>query len=137
VSQEELRVQSQITFLYYHNLEPVDRFYGKVMGFELVEDQGFARIYRVSDNAFVGVVTGERGFHRPQEKSAVLITFVVQDVYGWYDYLKSQSVKLLTGIKEAETIQVRGFFAEDPGGYSIEIQQFLNPKVARAFGAES
>lgn len=133
MDQAELKAKSQITFLYYRDLEPIDKFYQKVMGFELVEDQGWAKIYRVSGNAYLGIVDGNRGFHKPQEKNAVLVTLVVDDVFGWYDYLKSKGVKMLTEVKESEEIQVRGFFCEDPGGYSIEVQQFLNPDVARLF----
>jgi len=133
VDRSKLKVQSQITFLYYRDLEPIDLFYQEIMGFELVEDQGWAKIYRVSGNAFVGIVDEKRGFHNVQEQNAVLITLAVADVDWWYDYLKSQGVKLLTGIRESEEIQVRCFFAEDPGGYAIEIEQFLKPQAAQIF----
>ncbi len=133
MSQNKLKVQSQITFLYYRDLEPIDRFYRHTMGFELVEDQGWAKIYRVSGNAFLGIVDETRGFHNVQETNAVLITLAVEDVFWWYDYLKSEGVKILTDIKESEEIQVRCFFAQDPGGYSIEIEQFLKPGAAQIF----
>jgi predicted enzyme related to lactoylglutathione lyase len=133
VDRNKLKVQSQITFLYYRNLEPISRFYKEIMGFELVEDQGWAKIYRVSGNAFLGIVDEERGFHKAQEKSAVLITLAVADVFWWYDYLKGKGIKLLTDIRESEEIQVRCFFAEDPGGYAIEIEEFLKPEAARIF----
>jgi len=54
-------------------------------------------------------------------------------VSWWYDYLKHKGVKMLTELREVKDIQVRGFFLEDPGGYAIEVQQFLNPKVAQIF----
>jgi predicted enzyme related to lactoylglutathione lyase len=133
VDRNKLKVQSQITFLYYRDLEPISRFYKEIMGFELVEDQGWAKIYRVSGNAFLGIVDEERGFHKAQEKSAVLITLAVADVFWWYDYLKGKGIKLLTDIRESEEIQVRCFFAEDPGGYAIEIEEFLKPEAARIF----
>ena len=127
------KVCSQITFLYYDDLTPIDKFYREVMGFTLVKDQGWAKIYAVSETAFVGIVDGDRGFHEPQERNAVLITLVVDDVFGWYDYLKSKGVTMLTEVEEHEEIQVRGFFCQDPGGYSIEVQQFLDPETARLF----
>ena len=133
MDQDKLKVQSQITFLYYHDLQPVSKFYEEIMGFKLIEDQGWAKIYRVSGNAYLGIVDEGRGFHKAQEKSAVLITLVVNDVVGWYDYLKRIGVKILTELREMEDIQVRGFFLEDPGGYTIEVQQFLKPDVARIF----
>jgi len=133
MEQGKLEIRSQITFLYYDDLEPIDEFYQGVMQLELVEDQGWVKIYSVKGNAFLGIVCGESGFHEPQERNAVLITLVVDDVFGWYDYLKSKGVKLLTEVREIKDIQIRAFFVEDPGGYSIEIQQFLNPEVARVF----
>lgn len=133
LDRNELKVQSQITFLYYRDLQPVSKFYQEIMGFELVEDQGWAKIYRVNGNAYLGIVDEERGFHKAQKKSAVLITLVVDDVLGWYDYLKRKGVKILTELREVEDIQVRGFFLEDPGGYAVEVQQFLKPDVAQIF----
>jgi len=127
------KVCSQITFLYYDDLTPIDKFYRQIMGFELVEDQEWAKIYAVSESGFVGIVDGAHGFHKPQAKNAVLVTLVVDDVFGWYDYLKGQGVKMLKEVQEHEAIQVRCFFCQDPGGYSIEVQQFLNPEVARIF----
>ncbi len=127
------KFQSQITFLYYQNLAPIAAFYQDVMGFELVEDQGWAKIYRVGGDAYVGIVGGEKGFHRPQEKNAVLITLVVNDVPAWYDYLKGQGVTMLSELQHSQEIQVRGFFFKGPGGYTFEIQQFLKPELAKIF----
>jgi catechol 2,3-dioxygenase-like lactoylglutathione lyase family enzyme len=126
-------IRSQITFLYYHELEPVERFYRDVLGLELVEDQRWAKIYSIGRGAFLGIVAGEKGFHQPQDENAVLVTLVVDDVFAWYDYLEEQGVNLLTEVKEVEEIQVRVFFLEDPGGYTLEIQQFLDPEVAAVF----
>ena len=135
MQQHSLDVQSQITFLYYRDLGPISRFYQEVMGFKLVEDQEFAKIYRVNKNAYLGIVDEQRGFHTAQEKNAVLITLVVDDVSGWYDYLKQRGVKIVRELREIEDIQIRCFFLEDPGGYAIEVQQFLKPEVARTFAS--
>lgn len=124
---------SQITFLYYRDLHPIALFYEDVLGLELVDDQKWARIYRVSGHAFIGMVAGEKGFHQPQEKNAVLVTLVVDDVPRWYEHLQSKGVKMLTELRHMEEIQVRCFFFEDPGGYTFEVQQFLNPNLAAIF----
>ena len=133
MDQSNLNVQSQITFLYYRDLQPISRFYQDIMGFTLVEDQGWAKIYRVSGNAYLGIVDEKKGFREAQEKNAVLITLAVEDVFRWYNYLRHKGVKVLTQLREIEDIQVRCFFLEDPGGYAIEVQQFLKPNVARIF----
>ena len=124
---------SQITFLYYQDLAPVVTFYEEVMRFEKVEDQGWAKIYRVHGNAFLGIVAGDQAFHRPQEKNAVLITLVVDDVPAWYQTLKDKGVTMLSDLREVPSIQVRCFFCEDPGGYSLEVQEFLKPELRSIF----
>jgi lactoylglutathione lyase len=130
-----MKVQSQITFLYYRDLQPASAFYQDVMGLELVEDQEWAKIYRVGGNAFLGIVDEKKGFLKAQETNAVLITLLVNDVPGWYDYLKRKGAKILTEVQEKKDIQVRCFFLEDPDGYVLEIQQFLKPDLARIFHA--
>ena len=127
-------VKSQITFLYYKDLAEPQRFYGEIMGFELVEDQGWAKIYRIGGNAFVGLVDETKGSRKVKEDSAVLFTLVVDDVPGWYDYLKSQGVKIVRELGQSDEIQVQYCFVEDPGGYMIEIERFLKPELAEVFG---
>ena len=130
-----ITAQSQITFFYYHDLANAAHFYEQVMQFALVEDQKWAKIYRVAGTAFVGIVAGDKGFRRPQAYNAVLLTVLVNDVGAWYGYLQAQGVKLLTEIQDKPDIQVRCFFLEDPGGYAIEIQEFLRPDLAKIFHA--
>ncbi|MGD8397571.1 MAG: VOC family protein [Anaerolineae bacterium] len=126
-------IYGQITFLYYDDLAPAAAFYGDVMGFELVEDQAWARIYRVGDDAFLGIVAGEKGYHRPQARNAVLLTLVVDDVPGWYDYLAGHGVAMLSEVQDRPEIQIRCFFLEDPGSYTLEIQEFLRPDLVETF----
>jgi predicted enzyme related to lactoylglutathione lyase len=130
---EKLQTRSQIVFLYYQDLRPISSFYEDVLGLDLVDDQKWARIYRVTGNAFVGIVAGDKGFHQPQEKNAVLVTLVVDDVPGWYDHLLNKGTKMLSEPRYVEEIQVEGFFFEDPGGYTFEVQQFLNPDLVGIF----
>jgi predicted enzyme related to lactoylglutathione lyase len=128
-----IATQSQITFFYYRNLEDAARFYEQTMRFELIEDQKWAKIYRVAGAAFVGIVAGDKGFRRPQDYNAVILTVLVNDVGAWYGYLKEQDIKFLTEIQDKPDIQVRCFFIEDPGGYAIELQQFLRPDLVKIF----
>lgn len=128
-----LEVQSQITFLYYDDLDAASVFYGDVMGFKLVEDQRWAKIYRVSDSAFVGIVAGDRGFRKAQEYNAVLLTLVSDDVNAWYEHLEKAGVTLLSEIQEKMDVDIRCFFFEDPGGYALEVQQFLRADLVEVF----
>lgn len=117
-------VKGLITFLYYNDLERVAEFYGDVMGFEKTVDQGWAKVFKVTDAAHVGLVDGKRGYHRPSPKKPVMVTVVVSDVDAWYRYLKDKGVKTLSEPKDNAEINIRAFLLEDPEGYVIEIQKF-------------
>lgn len=129
-----LRAMAGITFLYYDALDAPTEFYENILGLELVDDQHWAKIYRIRGNAYLGIVDGRKGFHRAQENNAVLVTFVVHDVEAWYNRLVSHGVRIRREIETHTDIHVRCFFAEDPGGYAIEVQTFLNPSMAKVFG---
>jgi len=123
-----MKFASQITFIYYKDLAEPSKFYEEIFGFELEIDQGWAKMYRVSESSYLGIVHEKRGHYNWEPKKTVLITFVtdsIEEVDEWYEKLKRHGVKLLTEPKTHEDIGVRGFFLEDPAGYSIEIQYFL------------
>jgi catechol 2,3-dioxygenase-like lactoylglutathione lyase family enzyme len=126
-------VKSQITFLYYREMAPIAPFFEETLGLELVEDQGWAKIYRMAGTAFLGVVAGEKGFHVPREENAVLVTLVVDDVSRWYERLRGSGVELLSEVQHRADIQIRCFFFRDPGGYTFEVQQFLKSALAEVF----
>ncbi len=121
-----------ITFHYYPDLSAVIPFYEEVLGFELVLDQGMARIYRMAPNSFFGIVDGNRGHLRHQPRSAALLTLVVPDVAAWHARLAAAGVPKLGAVQRGP--QIEHFFLEDPAGYAIEVQRFLDPAVAALFG---
>lgn len=120
-----------ITFFYYDDLARVIPFYEQTMQFELVLDQGLARIYRIAGNSYFGMVDGNRGHLKHQEKSAVLLTIVSQDVAQWHARLAELQVDKLSEIQTGRFCE--HFFFEDPAGYAIEIQRFHQPDVASLF----
>lgn len=121
----EAGVEGLITFLYYKDLWKASSFYEKVMGFELTIDQGWAKIYRALDGAYVGVVDERRGYHRATPTKPVMLTLVVPDVDAWYQYLKKRAVETLNEPHDIEEIGIRAFMLEDPEGYVIEIMKFI------------
>lgn len=120
-----------ITFFYYDDIARVAPFYEQVLGFELVLDQTLARIYRVAGNAYFGIVDGNRGHLRHQERSAVLLTIVAEDVKGWHAKLEALGVRGLSPVLRGTYCE--HFFFADPAGYAIEIQRFHDPAVAALF----
>ena len=129
-------IGSGITWFYYDDFARATAFYEEVLGFELVVDQGWAKIYLISNGAFLGTVDAQagKGSCATQSESAVLLTLVVDDVKPWHAHLKEKGVSGLTEIQHREDIQIECFFFDDPGGYRLEIQTFLDPETARRFG---
>lgn len=128
---------SQITFFYYRDFERARDFYERIMGFELADDQGTCRIYRVRGTAFLGIVDERHGHcSAPRNESSVLLTLVTNDVKGWWDHLHKEKVKITSELLSKPEIQIEAFFFEDPEGYALEVQSFLNPGLRKVFSQE-
>ena len=113
-----------ITFLYYEDLEAAAKFYSEVMGFELTTDQKWSKIFKVAENAYVGCVDGNVGYHKPNPTKPVMLTVVVDDPDAWYEHFKAHGVETLNEPHDDTELNLRIFLLEDPEGYVIEIQKF-------------
>jgi predicted enzyme related to lactoylglutathione lyase len=120
-----------ITFFYYDDIAAIAPFYEQTLGFELVVDQGLARIYRVGRSYF-GIVDGNKGHLRTTPKSAALFCMVTDDVEAWHAKLHAAGVPKLTEIRSATWCD-KFFFFEDPAGYALQVQHFRAPEVAALF----
>lgn len=123
-----MKIDYPITFLYYRDLERVIPFYRDLLGLRLARDQGWCKIFAITPEAYVGLVDEQMGSLAAADEKGVLLTFVVDDVDGWHEHLLNSDfeVKSLTAPTMNEDIGVYGFFFEDPEGYMIEIQQFVD-----------
>ena len=119
-------IELQITFLYYKNLAEAVRFYEDVMGFKLEIDQGWSKIYRVTGNAYIGLVDELRGKFNNEIIKSSLFCLRVPDLDLWHQRIKKLGVTNLTEIKESQEYKLRVFVLYDPGGYELEIQQAIN-----------
>lgn len=122
-----------ITWVYTDDLEVSSRFYRETLGLPLVTDQGAARIFRISEAAFIGVCRAFEG--RAVAPAGSMISLVSDDVDGWYERLSAAGVKTRGRPQRLAAFNIYSFFAEDPNGYTIEVQQFLDPHWATAGGA--
>ncbi|MEE8593329.1 MAG: VOC family protein, partial [Candidatus Bipolaricaulota bacterium] len=102
--------------------------------FPSIEDQGWAKVYRIHNCAYVGIVEARRG---PVEKpvgSGTLLSIVVEDVDAWYERLKDEpTIEILGPPAMVLDIPVYSFFLKDPAGYLIEIQAFTDAAAAEKF----
>ena len=128
-------VEGMITFTYYNDLEKAAEFYGETMGFALVIDVDFAKVYRVSGSSHIGIVDGERSFLRAKEDKPVMISFVVEDIDVWYEYLRGKGVEIFQPPKEASYLRMKTLLLRDPEGYVVEILEFLEKPYGRSYDA--
>jgi predicted enzyme related to lactoylglutathione lyase len=118
-------VKGLIPWLYYRDLPKAMEFYEEVMGFEMVVDQGWSKIYRIRDGAYVGLVDERHGYHRASEDKPVIVCLNVRDADAWYERLKERGVELERQPQESERLKIKVFMLRDPEGYVIEIQESL------------
>ena len=71
-----LHFYSTITWLYHKDVMKMERFYEDVLGLEMVVDQGWAKIYQVSESGFMGIVDEKRGMNNYSDEKAVNIGFI-------------------------------------------------------------
>ncbi|MCP3976017.1 MAG: VOC family protein [bacterium] len=117
----------QITFLSVEELPRSAAFYGETLGLSLVVDQGDCRIYRVTDDAYLGVCT------RPgrTETEGVIVTLVTDDVDGWHNQLVTAGVECVQPPSSHPKYAIYQAFYHDPDGHLIEIQRFGDPEWCR------
>ncbi len=118
-------VEKAITFFYYVDLPRALDFYTEVMGFPLEIDQGWSKILKIAEHAYVGLVDETRGMHRANPIKPVQLCIRVPDVDAWHRYLSSQNAIGLTEPKDSVSLGIRAFVLEDPEGYQIEVQSVL------------
>jgi len=118
-------VKGVITWLYYRDLPAAMEFYENVMGFEMEVDQGWSKILKIRDGAYVGLVDGEHGYHRASDTKPVILCINVRDADAWHRMLIEKGLDLEEHPKESERLKVKVFMLKDPEGYTIEIQETL------------
>ena len=120
----ENEIEGIITWVYTRNLDESSRFYSDVLGFQCIRDEGIARIFRVTGQAMIGVCTEFED--RVVEPRGSMITIVCDDVDSWHQRLLEAGACITADPHVLERFGIYTFFAEDPDGYVIEFQQFLD-----------
>jgi catechol 2,3-dioxygenase-like lactoylglutathione lyase family enzyme len=129
-----LGFQATVTWLYYKDMPPMQTFYEEVLGLKLVVDQGWAKVYEGSRTGYVGLVDERRGMHRATETKAVNVSFILDDVDGWFAYVKRRNAFALrdSAVVADGDGRYRAFVGYDPEGYFMEFDLFrAHPTNAR------
>ena len=134
-----LGFKATIVWFYYKDMEGIQRFYEDVLGFDLIVDQGWAKIYPIGPTAYFGLVDEQRGMHNFTEQKAVTLSLLTNDLDGWYEYLSNHDGIEMRSEEISDTDKYRAFVAYDPEGYYLEWDVFKdvpdNQAILRAVEA--
>ena len=79
---DDLNFYGSITWTYHNDLLKLQRFYEEVLGYTLVADQGWTKIYQTSPTGFIGLVDERRGMMDYADDKAVEIEWQLDDLTG-------------------------------------------------------
>ncbi|HNP95439.1 MAG TPA: VOC family protein [Cyclobacteriaceae bacterium] len=121
-----LGFKATITWLYYKDMVGMQQFYEEKLGLEQVVDQGWAKIYRASKTGYVGLVDERRGMHSFTDTKAVNVSFLIDDIDGWFQYAKEHNSFELRSqeVSAGPETKYRAFVGFDPEGYYMEFDKF-------------
>ncbi len=121
-----LELNGIITWVYHKDLAGMQQFYENVLGLQMVIDQGWAKVYKVSSSGFIGLVDEKRGMHSFTEDKGVTLSFWLNDLDGWFEYVKqNHSFELRSEkLEEGPEGKYRAFVGYGPEGYYLEFDRF-------------
>jgi len=122
----ELQVQATVLWLYYDDVPAALEFYERLLGVDLIVDQGWAKMLEVGPTGFVGLVDGARGLHQATLDKAVTVSFLTPDVEGWFSRVQALGLEFRTPEIGTESDRVSVFVAYDLEGYFLEWDTFLD-----------
>lgn len=136
---EGLGFKATVVWFYYKDIPAMQRFYEGVLGFDMIVDQGWTKIYRVGPTGYFGLVDQSRGMHRYTDDKAVTMSFITADIGAWFTYLSKHGGIELRHDEVVEEEAYRAFVAYDPEGYYLEWDVFndvpVNEELVRIINA--
>ena len=116
-----------VTWMYYKDMQEAEKFYEEIIGLRMIVDQGWAKVYQVSETGYIGLVDERRGMHNFSETKAVNVSFLMGDVTGWFDYVRTNNSFPLRqdSLEVGPEGKYNGFVGFDPAGYFLEFDQFF------------
>ena len=83
---------ASITWTYHRDLLQMQSFYEEVLGFEMVADQGWTKIYQTSDCGFIGLVDEVRGMEDYADLKSVEIEWKIRNLTSAASYFKDKQL---------------------------------------------
>lgn len=130
--QKYLTLKANNVLYYYRDLAAAKHFYHELLGFDLVEDYGFAALFQVASSSFMMLIDASIGRHSADEPKTVTTAFVTDEPEAWYHYLTAQGVQMVHEFNTQAGQAHDGFVIVDPEGYYLEFERFnTHPQNAR------
>jgi catechol 2,3-dioxygenase-like lactoylglutathione lyase family enzyme len=85
-SVQQLNFYGSITWTYHKDMLKMQQFYEEVLGYRLVADQGWTKIYQTSTTGFIGLVDERRGMENYADKKAIEIEWLISDLAPFDTY---------------------------------------------------
>lgn len=104
---KEYSFRGTVTWLYYQDMLPAEIFVEESLGLTKSADQGWAKVYKLSNNGYLGLVDGLRGMNRFSPEKLVNLQITLENPGPWENYLKANSTD---STRQANTFK-------DAGGY--------------------
>ncbi|WP_350285999.1 VOC family protein [uncultured Croceitalea sp.] len=83
---DSLNFFATVTWTYHQDLLKMQHFYDEVLGYTMVADQGWTKIYQTSPSTFIGLVDERRGMQNYADDKAVNIEWNIADKPGFDQY---------------------------------------------------
>lgn len=129
-----LNLTSDITFLYFNDLEKAKPFFTDTLGLEVAYNPGWACVYRLKDKSFLGAVDNSTGSIKVDSTSSVLVSLTVSNIEEVHAALeKAKDVHGLSEIRQVKDLSLKSFFFSGPEGYKFEVEQFTSGDLQKLF----
>lgn len=125
--------KSQITFLYFEDMEKCEHFFQEILELELAYKNNWSSIWKITESAFIGAVNLVNNQRENKNKDMVLVSFTVDNLEDAYEHIKKNGAEYVTPIHRIESMNMKSFFVKCPECYTFEIQQFDSPELASMF----
>lgn len=87
---DSLTFYGSITWTYHRDLLAMQRFYEEDLGYTMVADQGWTKIYQTTEGGFIGLVDEQRGMQDYSDDKAVEIEWSVTQLDSLRAYASGQ-----------------------------------------------
>lgn len=126
--EQHLKVNEQIVFLYYKDLDVADTFFGTTLGLEKTTDMDWVKIFRTVAGSSIGCVKEGRGSLKTSVDKPVMVSWVVSDVESWHRTLAAKGVKIVKPLQTSSAPSMKSFLFQDPTGYTFELIEWIKAR---------